>query len=137
MSFLNFLAANAVPPSLARKHLAVLWPALRYVGVGFCLLVFALSFLLPGMPVAAQSIDAKVDFYVVPAEEQTTFTVGDYITLRLEVRHPVDSQVQLPQLGEQWERLEVISQSPPSTVTNNDGTSVTGKDIVVALYEPG
>ncbi len=57
--------------------------------------------------------------------------------LRLEVTHPTDSQAALPQVPEQWGPFEVVDQTRPETVDNNDGTATTGKDIVVTLFEPG
>ncbi len=92
--------------------------------------------LLP-LPVAAQSPDAEVDFYIKSPEADTPLTVGDQITLRLEITHPSDSGVALPQLEEQWQSFTVIDQDAPETVDNLDGTLTTGKDIVVALFRPG
>ena len=85
----------------------------------------------------AQSPDADVDFYVVEQSDVQTYTVGDHITLRLEVNHPADSRVELPELEEQWGDFEVVDQTGQDTVRNNDGTSTTRKDIVVSLFEPG
>jgi|GEM_PF-649098 len=89
------------------------------------------------IPASAQTFDAKVDFYAVAPEDGKPFTVGDQITLRLEVRHPVDSRVTLPNVPEEWEDFDVINQTEPVTVNNNDGTATTGKDIIVSLFEPG
>jgi hypothetical protein len=129
-----------------KNSLFTVWPArhtrrllLRNVillGLQF-VLALDLMVLLPALPAAAQSFDAEVDFFVATPDEAQSFTVGDYITLRLQVRHPGDSQVQFPQLEEQWGQFEVIEQSQPTTVTNGDGTTSTGQDIIVALFEPG
>ncbi|MBI1879073.1 MAG: hypothetical protein HYR94_12785 [Chloroflexi bacterium] len=59
------------------------------------------------------------------------------MTLRLEVNHPIDSRAVLPEVGEQWGPFEVVDQTEPETIDNNDGTATTGKDIVVTLFEPG
>jgi hypothetical protein len=87
--------------------------------------------------VMAQSPDADVDFYVVEQTEVPTYTVGDQITLRLEVHHPADSRVDLPEIEEQWGEFEVVDQTGQDTVRNDDGTATTRKDIVVSLFEPG
>lgn len=102
------------------------------------LLSFGLLLSYFTIPILAQQpFDAKVDFFAVMPEDGEPFTVGDYITLRLEVRHPVDSRVTLPNIPEEWEGFEVIDQTEPVTVNNNDGTATTGKDITVSLFEPG
>ncbi len=100
------------------------------------LLLTLLTILLP-FPVAAQAPDAEVDFFIKSSDGDKALTVGDQITLRLETTHPADSRVVLPQLEEQWQAFEVISQSPPEIVDNGDGTATTGKDIVVTLFRPG
>ncbi len=98
------------------------------------LVIFGL-FLL-STPILAQVPDAEVDFFVIPPEEDKPLTVGDHIILRLEVTHPANSQVSLPQIEEEWGALEVVGQTGPKTVTSG-GVATTGKDIIVAVYEPG
>ncbi|GAB4430446.1 MAG: BatD family protein [Anaerolineae bacterium] len=98
----------------------------------YALLLFCLA-----LPAAAQSPqDANAEFFLKAPEDQS-LTVGDHVTLRLEVTHPLDSQVALPIVPEQWGEFEVVQQTEPETVDNNDGTATTGKDIVVTLFEPG
>ncbi|MFN8456705.1 MAG: hypothetical protein U0401_18900 [Anaerolineae bacterium] len=87
-------------------------------------------------PILAQSADANVEFFL-QAPKDKPLTVGDRITLRLEVTHPLNSQVTLPQLDPEWGALEVVDQTKPETTENNDGTATTGKDIVVTAFEPG
>ncbi len=104
------------------------------------LLAIILISLFIWLPVSllAQSVpDAEVDFYVKSPESGHRLTVGDQITLRLEIRHPTDSRVVLPQLEEQWDGFIVVDQTPPETIDRGDGTATTGKDIVVALFQPG
>jgi hypothetical protein len=101
------------------------------------MLAIVLLFLTAGVALAAQPPDADVDFYAVESPEGELFTVGDPITLRLEVRHPTASQVELPVLDAEWGQFEVVSQTGQDTVTNGDGTATTRKDIVVTLFEPG
>jgi hypothetical protein len=85
----------------------------------------------------AQAVDADVDFFALPAENDKPYYVGDRITLRLEVNHPAGSQVDMYPIEEQWGDFEVIDQTKWQTVQNEDGSATTGKDIVVALFEPG
>lgn len=109
--------------------------ATRHVPVLLLYLLLLLIFL--ASPTLAQTIDAKVNFYIDAPDEQTSFTVGDQIPLRLEIVHPANSQASLPDVPQEWEGFEVISQSEPATVNNGDGTATTGKEIVVSLFEPG
>jgi hypothetical protein len=103
--------------------------------------VIWLAIILPILlvvPASAQTPeDAKVDFYIDPADADKPLTVGDHITLRLEVRHPADSNVVLPRLEREWAEFEVVEQTPPETVAQPDGVAVTGKAIIVSLFEPG
>lgn len=88
-------------------------------------------------PAAAQTpADANAEFFLKAPQDQP-LTVGDRVTLRLEVTHPADSQVTLPQVPEQWGPFEVVEQTPPEAVENDNGTTTSGKDIVVTLFEPG
>jgi hypothetical protein len=89
------------------------------------------------LPAAAQSPEANVEFFLKSAEPDQPLTIGDRITLRLEVTHPLNSQVELPEVVEQWGPFEVLEQTEPEIVDNNDGTATTGKDIVVTVFEPG
>jgi hypothetical protein len=104
--------------------------------LGLIVLMSAL-FLTHPQPTLAQAPDAEVNFFVDPDQADNPFTVGDRIKLRLEVNHPSDSRVILPQLEPEWEGFEVVDQTPPETVDHDDGTATTGRDIVVTLFEPG
>ncbi len=88
-------------------------------------------------PALAQTPDAEVEFFVEPSNTDEPLTVGDQIRLRLEVKHPDETTVLLPQVEPEWELFEVVDQTPPETVQNDDGTATTGKEIVVTLFEPG
>jgi hypothetical protein len=88
-------------------------------------------------PAHAQSPDARTKFFIKSPDPDQPLTVGDRMTLRLEVTHPLDSQVILPEVKEEWGDFEVVDQTEPETVDNNDGTATTGKDIVVTLFRPG
>ncbi len=103
--------------------------------------MLCLIFFFSTLPVFAQSPDASVEFYVASPEPGESLTVGDQITLRLEIIHPLDSRVMLPQVNPdedpRWQGFTVVEQSPPELVDNGDGTATTGKNIVVALFAPG
>ncbi len=101
------------------------------------LLVAVLLISAAGVSLAAQPPDADVNFYAVELPDGQPHTVGDLITLRLEVIHPADSSVEMPQVEEEWGQFEVVQQTGQDTVRNNDGTATTRKDIVVSLFEPG
>ena len=111
-------------------------PCAPYLRILIIAVVALLTVFAPSV-VAQNPIDADVDFFAQPPEDGEPFTVGDHITLRLEVTHPAGSQVNLPQLDPEWGDFEVVNQSVSQTTQNGDGTAVTGKDIVVSLFEPG
>jgi hypothetical protein len=102
--------------------------------VAFLLWLLVLSMTLPAV---AQSPDASVEFYVQSPGPEKPLTVGDRITLRLEIIHPANSRVVLPQLEPQWQNFTVVDQSAPELIDHGDGTATTGKNIVVTLFEPG
>lgn len=112
------------------RHRA-LWVFTIYV-LFTALLLFAFA-----LPVSAQSPDANAEFFLKSTNPDQPLTVGDHITLRLEATHPLNSQIDLPQVPEQWGPFEVLDQTAPETVDNNDGTATTGKDIVVTVFETG
>jgi len=125
---------NAVKYFLAAKKIAISLNGPRFVARLLWLLPLVLGL---ASPAAAQFPDADVNFFVVSSQEDEPFTVGDHIVLRLEVEHPAGSQVELPQLEEEWGQFEIIEQTEPATVNNGDGTAITSKEFIVSLYEPG
>lgn len=88
------------------------------------------------LTVLAQNYDAEVDFFVRD-ELAEPITVGDQVTLRLQVRHAANAWVELPPVTEQWGDFEVLSQTEQRTVDNQDGTATTSKDIMVTMFIPG
>jgi hypothetical protein len=109
----------------------------KYYVLRFTLYTLSVIFLLLfTLPALAQSPDANVEFFIKSPEDKP-ITVGDQITLRLEITHPLDSRVALPQAEQQWQAFEVIDQTAPEVVDNGDGTATTSKDIVVTLFQPG
>ena len=69
--------------------------------------------------------------------DRATLTVGDLVTLTLEVTHPMDHAVVVPRLGPEWGPFEVISQTAVQTDSNGDGTETTRQQFTVTLFAPG
>ena len=69
--------------------------------------------------------------------DRGTLTVGDIVTLTLELTHPADHAVVVPSLVPGWGPFEVVSQTPAQTDTNADGTETTSQRIEVTLFTPG
>ena len=69
--------------------------------------------------------------------DRAELTVGDIVTLTLEVTHSADQVVVLPRLGDEWGSFEVRSQTPARTVSNGDGTETTRQHFRVAIFAPG
>jgi hypothetical protein len=105
--------------------------------ITFVLIILLLTLSLFVRPALAQSPDANVEFFIKSPEADKAITVGDQITLRLEITHPLDSRVVLPQVERQWQAFEVVDQTAPEIVDNGDGTATTGKEIIVTLFQPG
>ena len=63
----------------------------------YALIMLILTLLFFPLPGLAQSPDASVEFFVKSPDSDGPITVGDQVTLRLEIRHPQDSRVVLPQ----------------------------------------
>ncbi len=110
---------------------------LKSIPLFLTLLLLTVVLIFPPTLQAQNPIDAEVEFFVKTPEAGEQITVGDQVVLRLEIVHPSDSRVVLPQLEEQWESFIVVDQSPPQTVDQGDGTAITGKDITVSLFQPG
>ena len=77
------------------------------------------------------------DIRISLTADQPELTVGDLVTLVLEVTHPADLAVTLPRLGAEWGVFEVLSQTPAQTIVNGDGTKTTGQYISVMIFAPG
>jgi hypothetical protein len=90
---------------------------------------------LSAIPLAAAHADARVDATLTIEGDE--LTVGDSIQLTLEVTHPADHQVITPELDANWGSFVVRGQSPPTTVSNGDGTETTTQMIDVRLFAPG
>ncbi|MEM7344826.1 MAG: hypothetical protein AAF485_11335 [Chloroflexota bacterium] len=101
--------------------------------------LFLLAIPILTIPIVAQEpIDANVEFFVSDPPAEESITVGDQITLRLEVTHPSDSRIVLPQTEEEaWAGFTVVEQTAPETVDLGNGQATTGRNIVVSLFQPG
>lgn len=66
-----------------------------------------------------------------------SITVGDPLTLELDVIHPAALQVLIPELEQSWGDFEVRRQSPSGIQANADGSATTHQSIEVTLFAPG
>ena len=87
----------------------------------------------PAFAQEASSSGIRTSFTADRAE----LTVGDVVTLTLEVTHSADQVVVLPRLGAEWGSFEVWSQTPTQTVSNGDGTETTRQHLRVTIFAPG
>ena len=69
--------------------------------------------------------------------DRAALTVGDIVTLTLEVTHPADHVVVVPRLGPEWGPFDVVSQTPAQTDSNADGTETTSQRMEVTIFAPG
>ena len=81
----------------------------------------------------ASSSGARISFTADRAE----LTVGDIVTLTLEVTHSGDQAVVVTRLSPEWGPFEVRSQTPAQTVSNGDGTETTRQRLQVTVFAPG
>jgi hypothetical protein len=86
------------------------------------------------VPVHAQEdVPVQVDLVA----DRTELTVGDRVTMTLDVTYPSGFQVVLPRLPREWGALEVLDQSNTSVVDNEDGTETISQVIKVTAFSPG
>ena len=84
----------------------------------------------------AQQSDFQ-DIRVSLVADRAELTVGDPISLTLEVVHPEDYIVLVPRLDTEWGAFEVRRQKATSIVQNGDGTRTTSQELEVTLFAPG
>jgi hypothetical protein len=85
-------------------------------------------------PVHAQEdVPVQVDLVA----DRSELTVGDRVSMTLDVTYPSTFQVVLPRLPREWGALEVLSQSKSSVVDNEDGTLTISQTIEVTAFSPG
>lgn len=94
--------------------------------------ILMLILLTTALPARA---DGSVEARLTPSQNE--LTVGDRIELTLEVTHPADYQVIIPQLQQNWGPFEVQGQSQATTVANDDGSATTRQTITVTLFDLG
>jgi hypothetical protein len=80
---------------------------------------------------------ASGDFHAALTAAPVTLTVGDPITLTLEVAHPATARIVVPQLDPTWGDFEIRSQSRAVTTGGADGMATTRQTIVATLFAPG
>ena len=95
----------------------------------------ALVAMLPGAAVAQDGSHAGVR--VAFTADRADLTVGDPVTLTLEVTHPADHVVVVPRLGPEWGPFEVVSQTAAHANANGDGTETTSQQLTVTVFAPG
>ena len=95
----------------------------------------ALAAIAPGVAVAQDGPHSSIR--VSFTADRAALTVGDIVTLTLEVTHPSDHVVVLSRLAPEWGPFDVVSQTPAQTDSNGDGTETTSQRIEVTLFAPG
>ncbi|OQY46087.1 MAG: hypothetical protein B6242_08765 [Anaerolineaceae bacterium 4572_78] len=68
---------------------------------------------------------------------QNELTVGDNISLQLNITHPPNYKIVIPELQKTWGLFEVISQSEIETVTHDDGNQTTSQNITITIFDVG
>ena len=98
-------------------------------------IVAFLAAMVTGTAVAQEA--SHTDVRASLTADRNHVTVGDVVTLTLEVTHPADYAVVIPRLSREWGMFEVVSQSPAQTDSNGDGTETTRQRLEVSLFAPG
>ena len=109
-------------------------------GLGFRVWVLwavaaTLAATVPGVALAQDASRSGVRISLTA--DRATLTVGELVTLTLEVTHPADHVVVVPHLGPEWGPFEVLSQTPAQTYSNADGTETTSQRMEVTVFAPG
>jgi hypothetical protein len=105
---------------MSKRHLAFIMSLI-------CLLL--LGFNLPQ--------PSEDDILITFTADRSELTVGDVVTLLLEIRHPAGYEVAIPHLAQNWGDFDVRSQSRPETTPNPDGSETTRQTLAVTLFSPG
>ena len=95
--------------------------------------IVGLTVLGTGPVHAQEDVPVQVDLVA----DKTELTVGDRVSMTLEVTYPSGFQVVLPRLPREWGALEVLNQSKSSVVDNEDGTVTISQTIEVTAFSPG
>ena len=99
-----------------------------------CLLVSLTATVVSGTALAQGTSSSAVQIFLTPS--QPDLTVGDPITLTLEITYPDDHAVVIPRLERTWGLFEVLSQSVAEITVNGNGKSTTQR-IDVTLFSTG
>ncbi len=95
----------------------------------------ALAVMSPGVAVAQDGPHSSIRISLTA--DRAALTVGDIVTLTLEVTHPADHVVVVPRLAPEWGPFDVVSQTPAQTDSNGDGTETTSQRMEVTIFAPG
>ena len=82
---------------------------------------------------ASSSSSIQISF----TASRTELTVGDPVTLTLEIIHPRDHVVVVPRLGRNWGQFEVLSQTGARITVNDAETRTIRQQIDVTLFSTG
>ena len=83
--------------------------------------------------VYGQSDDIQANWTTTSSEA----TIGDVVTLTLNVTHPKDYRVIFPEVGESWGDFEVRAVGQPQISASDEVTETTSLDLTVALMTVG
>ena len=119
------LISQLISPMVRRAGLTV-WLA--------CLLVSLTATVVSGTALAQGASSSTVQISLTP--NQPDLTVGDPVTLTLEITYPDDHAVVIPRLERTWGPFEVLSQSVAEITVNGNGKSTTQR-IDVTLFSTG
>lgn len=100
-----------------------------------CAVAVVLAAMVPSAAVAQDGPQSAVR--VSFTSDRATLTVGDLVTLTLEVTHPADHVAVVPRLDPEWGSFEVIAQSAAQIRSNGDGTETTSRQLTVTIFAPG
>ena len=95
-----------------------------------------LTAMVPSMAVAQEG-SPRSTIRISFNTDRSTLTVGDLVTLTLEVTHPSGHVAVVPRLGNEWGSFQVVTQTTAQTGSNGDGTETTSQRIEVTLFAPG
>ena len=108
------------------------------LGLGILLVSLLVPLLLTAAFGAAPAqADASSSVQISFTPSRTELTVGDPVTLTLEITHPRDHVVVLPRLGRNWGQFEVLSQTGARITVNDAETRTTRQLIDVTLFSTG
>ena len=99
-----------------------------------CLLVSLPATVVSGTAMVQGASSSTVQISLTPS--QPDLTVGDPVTLTLEITYPDDHAVVVPRLERTWGPFEVLSQSVAEITVNGNGKSATQR-IDVTLFSTG